>query len=125
MNFLAMVLARILESKTGNAGRRFFRDDLQALDDPWNDFVLDPGIQAFCVLAEDDEVNVRIARRYMRQVGDRPEICEQLKPFAQFDVNAGKAAADGRSHRTLQSDAGALDRLGEFPGNVLFVFFES
>src|SRR5712671_6402784 len=60
----------------------------------------------------------------MRQVGDRPEICEELESLSQLNVNAGKAATNRRSHRTLQADAGTLDRLGQFLGNVLFVFFE-
>ncbi len=60
----------------------------------------------------------------MRQVADGPEVGEEFEALAQFDVDAGEAAANGRSHRALQPDAGALDRLGEFFRNVFVVFLK-
>ncbi len=88
MNLLALVLTRILEGETGNARRRLFGDDLQTLNDARNDLVLDPRIETLGVLAEDDEVNIRITRRNVRQVPDRPEICEQLELLPQLYVDA-------------------------------------
>src|SRR5208282_47766 len=60
----------------------------------------------------------------VREVADGPEVGEELKALAQFDVDAGEAAADGRGHGTLQSDAGALDGFAEFFGNVFVVLLK-
>src|SRR5205807_8036505 len=45
--------------------------------------------------------------------------------LAEFNVDAGKTATDGRGHRTLQAHTGALDRVDQFLGNVFPVFFKS
>ena len=45
--------------------------------------------------------------------------------LAEFNVDAGKTAADGRGHRTLQAHTGALDRVDQLLGNVFPVFFKS
>jgi hypothetical protein len=124
MNFLALIFACILESKTRDACRGLLGDDLQALDHSGNDFVLDAGVESFGVFAHDDQVDARVAGWNMRQVADGAEVGEEFEALAEFDVDAGKAATDGRGHRALQSDAGALDGFAEFFGNVLLVFFE-
>ena len=124
MNFLALVLARMLEGETRDAGGSLFGDDLDALDHSGNHFVFDAGVKSFRIFANDDQIDSRIARGNMRQVADRPEVGEEFEALAQFDVDAGEAAADGRSHRTLQSDAGALDRFAEFFGNVFVVLLK-
>src|SRR5271170_3478673 len=124
MDSFALVLAGILEGKTRDTGGRLLGDDLDALDHSGNDFVFDAGIKSFGVLADNDQIYARIACRNMRQVADRPEVGEEFEALPEFDVDAGKAAADGRCHRALQSDASALNRLGEFFRNVFLVLFE-
>ncbi len=109
VDFLALVLARILEGEAGDAGGGLLGDDLEALDHARHHFMLDARVQALGVFAHDDQVDIRIAGRDMRQVADGAEIRVQLKALAQLHVDAGKAAADGRGHRTFQSHAGALD----------------
>jgi len=61
----------------------------------------------------------------MRQVADRTEVGKEFELFAQLNVDAGKAAADGRSHGSLQANASAFNRFAEFFGDVFFVFFKS
>src|ERR1700674_4306611 len=119
MNFLALVLAGMLECESRDSGGSLLGDDLQALDHPRNDFVLDAGIKSFSVFAHDDQVHSRVAGRNMRQVADGPEVGEEFEALAEFDVDARKPAANGRGHGALQSDAGALDGFAEFFWNVL------
>src|SRR5579864_2249599 len=102
MDLLAFVLARIVESETRDAGGGFRGDDLQALDHAGNNFMLDAGIKALGIFANDDQVNVRIASRNVRKIANGPEVCVELEALAQLDVNAGKAAADRRRHRSLR-----------------------
>src|SRR5208282_2921132 len=124
MNFLALVLAGILEGETRDAGGSLLGNDLQALDHSGNNFVFDAGIQSLGVFADNDQVHARVAGGNVREVADGPEVGEELKALAQFDVDAGEAAADGRGHGTLQSDAGALDGFAEFFGNVFVVLLK-
>src|SRR5208283_551513 len=124
MNLLALVLAGMFEGETRDAGGCLFGDDLDALHHPGNNFMFDTGIKSLGVFANDDQIDTRIAGRNMRQVADGPEVGEQFKTRPQFDVDAGEAAADGRSHRTLQPDAGALDGFAEFLGNVFVVLLK-
>src|SRR5208337_801114 len=125
MNFLALVLAGILEGETRDAGGSLLGDDLQALDHSGDDFVFDAGVESFGVFANDDQVHARVAGGNMRKVADGPKIGEKLEAFSQFDVDAGEAATDGRGHGPLQSDAGALDGFAEFLGNVFVVLLKS
>ena len=55
--FLRLTLARVLEGKARDAGGSFLGDDLQALDHAGHDFMLDAGVQALGVLANDDEID--------------------------------------------------------------------
>src|ERR1017187_5922411 len=124
MNFLALVLASMLEGETRNAGGSLFGDDLDALDHSGDNFVFNAGVKALSIFADHDQVHAWIPRRNMREVANRAEVCEQFEALAEFDVDAGKAAANWSGHRTFQSDAGALDGFAEFSGNVFVVFLE-
>src|SRR5208282_586671 len=124
MNFLALVLAGVLEGETRDAGGSFFGDDLDALDYSGDNFVFDAGVKSLGIFAHDDQVHAWVAGGNVREVANRPEVGEEFKALAQFDVDAGEAATDGRSHRALQSDARALDRFAEFFGNVFVVLLE-
>src|SRR5208282_6038956 len=114
-------LAGMLKGETRDASGSLFADHLDALDHSGNNFVSDAGIKPLGVFAHYNQIDARIASGNMRQVADRPEVGEKFEALAQFDIDAGEAAADGRGHRTLQSDTGALDRFAEFFGNVIVV----
>ncbi len=86
--------------------------------------MLQSRIEALRVLAHDDEIDIRIAGWNVRQVPDGPEVRIKLKFLAQRNVDAGEAAADGRSHRALQTHMCALDRFDRFFWDVLTVFLE-
>src|SRR5450755_1728850 len=113
MNFLALVLASMLEGETRNAGGSLFGDDLDALDHAGDNFVFNAGVKALSIFADHDQVHARIACGDVREITNRAEVSEQFKALAQFDVDAGKAAADRSGHRPLQSNAGALDGFAE------------
>ncbi len=119
MNFLAAVLARVFEGELGDACRAFFRDDLDALDYAGNDLVLQANVFAFGVFAHDDEVDVGELGFESWQILDRSEVCEEVELFAQRDVDALEAAADGRGYRPLECDLIVLDGLVERGGDVL------
>src|SRR6266851_4503440 len=125
MNFLALVLAGVLEGETRDAGGSLLGDDLQALDHSGDDFVFDAGVKSFGVFADDDQVHARVAGGNVREVADGPEVGKEFEALTEFDVDAGETAADGRGHGALQSDAGALDGFAEFPGNVFLVLLKS
>src|SRR5271155_144035 len=99
MDLLALVLAGVFESESRNASGGFFGDDLQALDYSGHDLMLEAGVKALGVFADDDEVHVRIAGRNMGQIADGTKVGVELELLAQGDVDAGKAAADRGGHR--------------------------
>src|SRR5258708_24971785 len=101
VNLLALVLAGVLEGKFGDAGGSLFRDDLQAFHNAWDDLVLKAGIEAFGILANDDEIDVRVAGGNVRQITDRAEVRVELEFLAQGNVDAGKAAAHRSGNRTF------------------------
>src|ERR1019366_1356571 len=124
MDLLAIVLTRILEGETRDASASLLRHDLQALHHSRDDFVFDARVKPFGVFADYDQIDPWVVRGNMRQVMNRPEVREEFEAPPELDVDAREAPADGRRHRSLQSDAGALDGLGEFFRNVFLVFLK-
>jgi hypothetical protein len=115
------VLLRVLEREMGNARRGALGDDLQALDYPRYDLMLEAGIQIFSVLAHDDEVDRLKSGRDARQIPDRSQICVQVERFAKPDVDTGESVRDRRGDRSLQRDLVATNRVDQldrqrFPG---------
>src|SRR6202167_4745188 len=124
MNSLALVLARIFKGETRDTSGRLFGDDLDALDDSGDNFVFDARVKSLGVLAHDDQIDARIARGNVRKIADRAEIGEEFEALAQFNVDAGESATDGRGYRAFQSDARTFDRFGQLLRDVFFVFFK-
>src|SRR6266702_1041346 len=122
VNLLALILASVFKSKAGDAIGSLLGDDLQTLHNARNNFVFKSGIKSLRILPDDDEINVRIASGDMRQIANGAEIRIKLEALAQFDINAGKAATDRRSYRTLQSNSRALDGLDQLARNVFVIF---
>ncbi len=75
------------EAVSGDARRGFFGDDLDAFDHARDDDVLEAGVEVFGVLAHDDEVELRIAARHVRQGFDRPDVRVKVESFSQADVD--------------------------------------
>ena len=86
---------RAFEGKASNTGGSFFRDDLQALDDSGHHFVFQAGVEAFGILANDDEGHVRIASRNVRQILDGAEVGVQVELLTQLDIDAGESTPTG------------------------------
>src|SRR2546429_5824264 len=122
VNLLAVILASVFKSKAGDAIGSLLGDDFQTLHNARNNFVFKSGIKSLRILPDDDEINVRIASGDMRQIANGAEIRIKLEALAQFDINAGKAATDRRSYRTLQSNSRALDRFDQLSRNVFVIF---
>src|ERR1700686_1799287 len=99
VDLLAIVLAGVLEGKTRNARGGLLGNNLQALDHPGDNFVLESRVQAIRILPNDDEVYVRIARGDVGQIANRTEVGVELELLPQGDVDAGKAAANRSAHR--------------------------
>src|SRR5581483_7771882 len=72
VNALALMFARVFKGEAGDARGSLGGDDLQALDDAGHDLVLDAGVKAFGVFANDDEVDVGITRRNVRKISYGP-----------------------------------------------------
>ena len=124
MDLLAAVLARVLECEFGDARGAFFGDDLDAFDHAGNDFVLQADVLALGVFAHDDQVHAGPMRFQAGKILDGPEVGEEIEFFAQGDVDALEAAADGRGDRALQRDFVALDRFVKRGGDVFAEDFE-
>ena len=124
VDLLAFEFACIFKSELGDARRSLFGDDLQALHHPGYYFVLDARVEAFRVFANHNQIDIGILRGDSRQVDDRPEVGKQLELLAQRHIDAGEASAHRSGDRSLEPDVRALDRLGQFFGNVLLVFRE-
>ena len=107
------VAARVVEGEFCNTRRGALGDDLQALDNARNDFVLEARIKIFGVLSNDDEVHAGETRRHTRQVPNRPKVGIQIELFTKRDVDAREPFADRGRHRTLQSDLVPEDRVDD------------
>ena len=118
------VRARVLERELRNPRRRLLGDDLDALHDARDDLVLEPGVQVFGVLADDDDVDVGEAALHARQIADRPQVRVEIQRLAQPDVDAREALRDRRCHRPLQRNPVRPDRVEQRHGQRLVVPLE-
>ena len=107
----AAVGPRVLEGELRNPRGRLLRDDLDALDDPGNDLMFEPGVEILGVLADDDQVHVGEAALHARKILHRPEIGVEVERLAQADVDAGEAFRDRGRDRALQCNLVAADRV--------------
>ena len=79
------------------------RDDLLGGVRPG--LVLDSGVQVLGVLADDDDVDVLVARAHARVRLAGAQACVQLELVAERDVDRAEARADRRRDRALEGDA--------------------
>src|SRR5262249_39909097 len=86
-------------------------DELEALGDAGRLHVLDAGVEVLDVLADQHQVNAAAAvgRRHVGQLAHRADVGVGLEEFAQGDVSALLAVADGGGERALEDDAGLAD----------------
>jgi hypothetical protein len=86
--------------------------------------VLQSGVKAFGVFSNNDQINIGITSGNVRQIAHRAEVGVKLELLPELHVDAGKAAANGRSNRALQRDVCTFNGFRQRLGNVFFVFFE-
>lgn len=111
-HLLAAVAAGKLERIADDALGAGARDQLEGLIDLARLAVLDTGVQVFLVLADDDDIYIRILGRYERVIADdRAHVGEQAERLAQGDVDALEATALRRGQRRFVHHAGAKDRI--------------
>src|SRR5512132_1498044 len=108
---LAALTSRIIKSKPRNSRRSFFRNDLQTLNNSWNHHVFESGIQTFGVLADDHEVEFRIAAGNVWQRANRTQVGIQVERFSEAYVDGGEAFADRSGDRPLERDLVFQDRV--------------
>ena len=101
----------VVEGEPGDPLRRGAGDDLDALRGVGADHVLDAGVEVLGVLADDDEVDVLVARLEALDRPRRAEVGVQPERLAERDVDAPEALADRRRDRALERDLVAPDRL--------------
>ena len=106
------LLDRVLEGVARDPLRRRAGDDLDALGRVGPDAVLDAGVQVLGVLADDDQVDVVVARLdalHASAPGGRWRTGSSAWRSATF--TRAEAGADRRRDRPLDGDAVAADRL--------------
>ncbi len=101
----------IVEREPGDPLRRCAGDDLDALRGVGSDHVLDARVEVLGVLADDDEVDVVVARLEALDGARRPEVGVEPERLTKRDVDAPEALADGGRDRALERDLVARDRL--------------
>ena len=86
--------------------------------------MLESGVQAFRILAHDDQVYVGIASGNVGQITNGSKIGVEFEFLPQRDVDAGETAANRCGDRTFERDVGSFDRFDYFFRNVFFIFFK-
>jgi len=86
--------------------------------------VLETDVFALGIFSDDDEVNAGPVGGEAGEIFDGSEVGEEVEFFAERDVDAFEAAADGSGDRAFEGDAVALDGFVEGGGDVLAVDFE-
>ena len=86
--------------------------------------MLEADVFALGVFADDDEVDAGPVCGEAGKILDGAEVGEEVELFAQGDVDAFEAAADGGGDGALERDAVALDGFVEGGGDVLAVDLE-
>src|SRR5205814_1410281 len=98
---LAALATGRVEGEAGDSLGGGFSDHAQALDNAGHDLVLQSAIKPFGVFADDDQVDVFIARRYAGERLGGPVVGVELEPLAELDVDAAEADAAGRGGRAF------------------------
>ena len=102
---------RVLEGVPGDPLRRRAGDDLDALGGVLADHVLDAGVQVLGVLADDDQVDVVVAKVEALHRARRADVGVQVERLAERHVDAPEPATDRGRDRALERDVIAPDRL--------------
>jgi hypothetical protein len=95
------IAQRVLERVARNPLRRGAGDDLDALRRIGPHPVLDAGVQVLGVLADDDQVDVGVARLDAGHAAGRAHVGIELQSQPQPHVHAAKAGADRGRDRSL------------------------
>ena len=80
--FFAAVFFGIGEGEFCDFRVSFFRADFETLHHPRHDLMLDAGVESLGILADDDQVDVLIARFHTRQIFNRPQIGVEIESLA-------------------------------------------
>jgi len=122
VDLLAAVFLGVIEGCLGDARGAFAGDDFEGLRDVGIDHDLEAGVEVFGVLAEDDEVDVRVVGFEAGKIFNGAEVGVEVEFFAQRHVDGGEASTDGCGDGAFEGDAVLLDGLVENFGDVLARF---
>src|SRR5690242_3146655 len=109
LHFLPRLLSRVLKRKPRDACRSFLCDDLQTLNHARHHDVLQTRIQILCVLTHNDQIELGISTRHIRQCAHRTQVCVKVQCLAQSNIDRSKTFADWRRDWSLERDLVAED----------------
>lgn len=116
-DLLAGVITGVLEGVLADTDGGVACDDLKALDDAGVHDVLQPAVLAFGVLADGDDIDVRVQRVHTWHGHTRANVRVEPKLLTQGEVERAVTLADGRGHGALEPEAIAADRVERLGGD--------
>ena len=111
---LAALAAGRFEGEPGDPLGGRLGDHAEAFDDAGHDFVLQAAVESFGVFADDDQVDVLVARRHAGHRSGGAVVGVELQLLPQLDVDAAKAGAAGRGGGAFERGVGAADGVERF-----------
>ncbi len=107
----AALADRGVEGEAADQLGRRLADHAQALDHAGDHFVLQSAVEAFGVFADDDQVDVFVARGHAGDRTGRAVVGVELEFLPHLDVDAAEAGAAGRSGRAFERGRGVADHV--------------
>jgi hypothetical protein len=95
----------ILEGVTEDSLAGISCDELDALDDAFNDYVLDTGVFALGIFSNEDCVDVIVGGFVTGDRAARTDVCEEVECSAEGKIEGDMAFADGGLRRLYQLES--------------------
>ena len=107
---LATLAAGRFECESGDPLGGQLGDHAQAFDDAGHDFVLQAAVESLGVFANDDEVDVFVARRHAGHRSGGAIVGVKMQLLTQLDVDAAEAGAAWSGRRAFERGVRVFDR---------------
>lgn len=116
------VLSSVLESVLADVSGGGLSDELDGLDDAWDDLVLDAGVLTFSVFSDGDDVDVLVFGLVANDGLAWSNVGVKAEGLSEHEVHGGVASADGSGKGTLKTDLVLVDGfpsgLREYPAAI-------
>jgi len=103
------VLSSVLESVLADVSGGGLSDELDGLDDAWDDLVLDAGVLTFSVFSDGDDVDVIVFGLVANDGLAWSNVGVKAEGLSEHEVHGGVASADGSGKGTLKTDLVLVD----------------